>query len=393
MYNPAPRNAEIAPFQVMEIATRARAREAAGANIIHMEIGEPDFPTPAPVLAAAKAFLEQGGVYYTSALGLPKLREGIAGHYRRMCGVDVDPARVIVTAGGSAALMLVNALIVGRDDEILMTDPSYPCNRHFARVLEGRAVTIPTGHETAYQFSATQIEAAWNPRTRGALLASPSNPTGTMVPAGEGARVAHTVLARGGVFISDETYLGLTYGRKVETALGFTKPTDEVYVIGSFSKYFNMTGWRLGWLVAPPHAVRDLEKLAQNLYISPNGVAQHAAIACFTDETYAIADARVQEFDLRRKYLTCALRELGFKIPIDPDGGFFVYADCSAFSRDSAKFCIDLLDATGVAFAPGTDFGTYRANEHVRIAYAVGMEKLKEGVSRLQTYLQSIKNT
>jgi aspartate/methionine/tyrosine aminotransferase len=370
MYNPAPRNAEIAPFQVMEIATRARAREAAGASIIHMEIGEPDFPTPAPVLAAAKAFLEQGGVYYTSALGLPKLREGIAGHYRRMCGVEVDPARVIVTAGGSAALMLVNALMVGRDDEILMTDPS----------------------ETAYQFSATQIEAAWSPRTRGALLASPSNPTGTMVPAGEGARVAHTVLARGGVFISDETYLGLTYGRKVETALGFTKPTDEVYVIGSFSKYFNMTGWRLGWLVAPPHAVRDIEKLAQNLYISPNGVAQHAAIACFADETYAIADARVQEFDLRRKYLTSALRELGFKIPIDPDGGFFVYADCSAFSKDSAKFCIDLLDATGVAFAPGTDFGSYRANEHVRIAYAVGMEKLKEGVSRLQTYLQSIKN-
>jgi aspartate/methionine/tyrosine aminotransferase len=388
MYNPAPRNAEIAPFQVMEIATRARAREAAGASIIHMEIGEPDFPTPAPVLAAAKTFLEQGGVYYTSALGLPKLREGIAGHYRRMCGVEVDPARVIVTAGGSAALLLVNALTVGRDDEILMTDPSYPCNRHFARVLEGRAVTIPTSHETAYQFSAEQIEAAWSPRTRGALLASPSNPTGTMVPAGEGARVAQSVLARGGVFISDETYLGLTYGRKVETALGFTKPSDEAYVIGSFSKY-----WRLGWLVAPPHAVRDIEKLAQNLYISPNGVAQHAALACFTDETYAIADARVQEFDLRRKYLTNALRALGFKIPIDPDGGFFVYADCSAFSKDSAKFCIDVLDATGVAIAPGTDFGTYRANEHVRIAYAVGMEKLKDGVSRLREYLLNARNT
>jgi aspartate/methionine/tyrosine aminotransferase len=389
MYQPALRNTEIAPFQVMEIATRARALEAQGESVIHMEIGEPDFPTPAPVLAAAKAFLDQGGVYYTSALGLPKLREGIAAHYQRMCGVDVDPARIIVTAGGSAALMLVMALVCGRDDEILMTDPSYPCNRHFARVMEGRARTIATGHETAYQFSAAQIDAAWTARTRGALLASPSNPTGTMVPAGEGARIAQTVLARGGVFVSDETYLGLTYGRRVETALAFTQPSDEAYVIGSFSKFFNMTGWRLGWLVAPPHAVRDIEKLAQNLYISPNGVSQHAALACFTDETYAIADARVKEFDLRRQYLTNALREIGFKIPIDPDGGFFVYADCSAFSNDSASFCVDVLQATGVAFSPGTDFGSYRANEHVRIAYAVGMEKLREGVSRLAAYLQS----
>jgi aspartate/methionine/tyrosine aminotransferase len=387
MYTPAPRNAEIAPFQVMEIATRARALEAGGKSVIHMEIGEPDFPTPAPVIAAAKAFLDQGGVYYTSALGIPALRAGIAQHYQRLCGVTVDPSRIIVTAGGSAALLLVNALIVGRDDEILMTDPSYPCNRHFARVLEGRAVTITTGHETAYQFSAAQIDAAWTPRTRGALLASPSNPTGTMVPAGEGARIAATVLARGGVFISDETYLGLTYGRPVETALSFTQPTDEAYVIGSFSKYFNMTGWRLGWLVAPPHAVRDIEKLAQNLYISPSGVAQHAALACFTDETYAIADSRVNEFNLRRRYLTDALRAIGFKIPIDPDGGFFVYADCSAFSKNSAQFCIDVLDATGVAFSPGTDFGNYRAHEHVRIAYAVGMEKLQEGVARLTQFL------
>ncbi len=388
MYTPARRNAEIDPFQVMEIATRARALEAGGKSVIHMEIGEPDFPTPAPVIAAAKAFLDQGGVYYTSALGIPALRAGIARHYQRMCGVEVDPARIIVTAGGSAALMLVNALIVGRDDEILMTDPSYPCNRHFARVLEGRAVTIPTSHETAYQFSAAQIEAAWTSRTRGALLASPSNPTGTMVPAGEGARIAAVVLARGGVFISDETYLGLTYGRKAETALSFTQANDEAYVIGSFSKYFNMTGWRLGWLVAPQHAVRDIEKLAQNLYISPSGVAQHAALACFTDETYAIAEARVAEFDLRRRYLIDALREIGFKIPIEPDGGFFVYADCSAFTNDSAKFCNDLLDATGVAFSPGTDFGRYRANEHVRIAYAVRIEKLKDAVARLTQYLR-----
>jgi aspartate/methionine/tyrosine aminotransferase len=255
-------------------------------------------------------------------------------------------------------------------------------------VLEGRATTIPVGWETAYQFSAQQIAHAWGPRTRGALLASPSNPTGTMVPAGEGERIARAVLDRGGVFISDETYLGLTYGRASETALAFTAPDEEAYVIGSFSKYFNMTGWRLGWVVAPPHAMRDLEKLGQNLYISPNGVAQAAALSCFTDETYAIADARCTEFDLRRRYLTGALRELGFKIPIDPDGGFFVYADCSALTDNSAQFALDVLDATGVAIAPGRDFGTYRANEHVRIAYAVGMEKLTQAVERLSEYLR-----
>jgi aspartate/methionine/tyrosine aminotransferase len=387
MYTIAQRNAEIAPFQVMEIASLARGREAQGASVIHMEIGEPDFPTPQPVLDAAHAFLKTGGVYYTSALGIPALRAGIAAHYRRMCNIEVDPERVIVTAGGSAALMLASALLICRDDEILMTDPSYPCNRHFARVLEGRAVTLPTGHETAYQFSAQQLAQAWTPRTRGALLASPSNPTGTMVPPGAGAEIARTVLDRGGVFISDETYLGLTYGRAHETALASVSAEDEAYVIGSFSKYFNMTGWRLGWMVAPAHAVRDIEKLAQNLYISPNGVAQHAALACFTDETYAIANARVAEFDTRRQYLTQALREIGFRIPIDPDGGFFVYADCSAFSRDSAQFCIDVLNAAGVAFSPGTDFGTYRANEHVRIAYAVSLAKLREGVSRLRQFL------
>lgn len=388
MYRPALRNAEINPFYVMEVAARARALEAQGRRVVHMEIGEPDFPTPEPVLAAAKAFLERGGVYYTSALGIAALREGIAGHYARMCGVTVDPARIVVTAGGSAALMLVMALVCGRDDEILMTDPSYPCNRHFARVLEGRAATIPVGYETAYQFSAEHISAAWGPRTRGALLASPSNPTGTMVPAGEGARIARAVLERGGVFISDETYLGLTYGRPAETALAFTQPHEEAYVIGSFSKYFNMTGWRLGWLVAPSHAVRDIEKLAQNLYISPSAVAQHAALACFTDETYAIADARVREFDLRRRYLTAALRPLGFKIPVEPDGGFFVYADCSALTKDSAQFALDVLEATGVAFSPGTDFGTFRAQEHVRIAYAVGLSKLQEAVARLGEYLR-----
>ena len=281
MYIPALRNAEINPFQVMEIATRARAREAAGASIIHMEIGEPDFPTPAPVLAAAKAFLDEGGVYYTSALGLPALREGIAHHYRRMCGVDVDPARIIVTAGGSAALMLVNALIVGRDVEILMTDPSYPCNRHFARVLEGRAVTIPTSFDAAYQFSAEQIIQAWGPRTRGALLASPSNPTGTMVSQEQidnfMAKVPQNV-----VVVFDEAYY--EFVDNPPDTLKYVREGRNVVVLRTFSKIQGLAGLRVGYGIGPVALMDVLQRTRQPFNI--NAIAQAGALAGLLDEEH-----------------------------------------------------------------------------------------------------------
>lgn len=384
----AARVADIAPFHVMEVQTAARALEAAGRSIVHMEIGEPDFPTPAPVIAAAQAAIAGGDLYYTSALGLPALREAIAGHYRDHYGVQVAPERVIVTAGSSAALLLVMALIVNRDDQILLSDPAYPCNRHFVRVMEGEPVGIPVGPESNYQLTADLIDRHWSPATRGALIATPSNPTGTAVPQDEMRRIAGLVDARGGQLVVDEIYLGLTYGlargERPQSALAFA---DDAFVLSSFSKYFNMTGWRLGWVVAPERHVRDLEKLAQNLYISPASPSQRAALACFTPETLAITEERRRAFEARRDFLVPALRDIGFRIPVMPTGGFFVYADCSPFTDDSERFCREVLAGCGVAFTPGLDFGRHRAAQHVRFAYTIAMDKLEDGVARLRRFL------
>jgi aspartate/methionine/tyrosine aminotransferase len=380
---------EIAPFHVMEVQTAARALEAEGRSVIHMEIGEPDFPTPEPVLAAARDAIATGSIYYTSALGIAELREAIARHYRDRYGVSVGPERIVVTAGSSAALLLTLALLVNRDDALLLADPGYPCNRHFVRTLEGEAVGIPVGPESNYQLTARLIETAWTPRTRGALVASPSNPTGTMVAFDEMARIATAVDALGGALIVDEIYLGLSYIGEPKSALALS---DRLFVISSFSKYFNMTGWRLGWLVAPEQHVRDLEKLAQNLYISPPTVSQRAALACFQAETLAILEARRREFQARRDLLVPALRELGFSIPVMPTGGFFVYADCSRFGMDSERFCVEALAATGVAFTPGIDFGHHRCDAHVRFAYTIGQDKLREGVRRLAAWLPTLRS-
>ncbi len=383
----AARVQDIAPFHVMEVQTAARALEAAGRSIVHLEIGEPDFPTPEPVLAAAHAAIAGGGIYYTSALGLPELRRAIATYYAEHYRVQIAPERIVVTAGSSAALLLTLALLVDRDEQILLADPGYPCNRHFVRTLEGEAVGIPVGPESSYQLSASLIDRHWTPRTRAALIASPSNPTGTTIPWEEMGRIARTVAARGGALIVDEIYLGLSYGGEPKTALGLS---DELFGISSFSKYFNMTGWRLGWLVAPERHVRDIEKLAQNLYIAPSTPAQHAALACFAPETLSILEARRSEFMARRDFLVPALRDLGFGIPVTPTGGFFVYADCSRFGMDSERFALEALHATGVAFTPGIDFGRHRPEAHVRIAYTIARPLLEEGVRRLARWLPTL---
>jgi aspartate/methionine/tyrosine aminotransferase len=380
----AARVAEIEPFHVMEVQTAARALEAAGRNIIHMEIGEPDFPTPQPVLDAAQRAIVTGNIHYTSALGLPELREAIARHYAGHYGVDVAPERVIVTAGSSAALLLVMALIVNRDEQILLADPGYPCNRHFVRVLEGEPVGIPVGPDTRYQLTADLVERRWTPSTRGVLIATPSNPTGTTVPREEMRRIAAAVARLGGRLIVDEIYLGLTYGEAPRSVLDFA---DDAFVISSFSKYFNMTGWRLGWVVAPERHVRDLEKLAQNLYISPATPSQRAALGCFERAAVEIVEQRRSAFQARRDFLVPALRELGFGVPVMPVGGFFVYADCSRFTGDSERFCREVLEGAGVAFTPGIDFGVHRARQHVRLAYTIDQRKLEEGVTRLRDYL------
>jgi len=381
----AARVAEIAPFHVMEVQTAARALEAAGRTVVHMEIGEPDFPTPPLVVAAAQRAIAAGDIYYTSALGMPELRRAIAAHYADHYGVSVAPERIIVTAGSSAALLLVMALLVNRDDRILLSDPGYPCNRHFVRVLEGAPVGIPVGPDSNYQLTADLIERNWTPATRGALIASPSNPTGTVVPFDEMRRIADAMTDRGGELIVDEIYLGLTYGARPRSVLEFA---HDAFVVSSFSKYFNMTGWRLGWLVAPERHVRDLEKLAQNLYISPATPSQRAALACFEPATLALLEERRHAFEARRDFLVPALRELGFGVPVMPTGGFFVYADCSAFGKGSEQFCRDVLAGCGVAITPGLDFGQHHADRHVRFAYTIDQAKLEDGVARLARFLR-----
>lgn len=380
----ARRMGAIRPFQVMELLARARALEAEGRSIVHMEIGEPDFDTPAPVAAAARRVLEGGSVPYTPAAGLPALREAIAGWYRRCYGVEVAPSRVLVTPGASGALLLAAGVLLDPGDRVLMADPSYPCNRNFVRFVGAESVGVPVGPESAYQLSPALIDAHWNGAVRAVMLASPSNPTGTVIAPETLQAIAAQVEPRGARLIVDEIYHGLTYGHEAGTALAVS---SEAFVINSFSKYFGMTGWRLGWLVCPEGYGREAEKLAQNLFISAPTLSQHAALAAFTPECVEILEARRREFEGRRDFLVPALRSLGFDIPLVPQGAFYVYAGCGRLTSDSFRFCFDLLERAGVAVTPGVDFGEHRAREHVRFAYTNSLERLEEGIERLRRFL------
>jgi aspartate/methionine/tyrosine aminotransferase len=375
---------EIEPFHVMELLKMAAALEQAGRSVIHMGIGEPDFPAAQPVLDAAAKAIAGGTMRYTHAVGLTALREAIAAHYQQRFGVDVAAERIVITAGASGALLLACAALVERDAEVLMPDPSYPCNRHFITAFNGRPVLIPSGPADRFQLSAAMVAANWRDQTRGVLLASPSNPTGTSMTRDQLAQTIAAVRERGGFSLVDEIYQGLTYDDQPFTALSLD---DDVVVINSFSKYFNMTGWRLGWLVVPPALIPEIEKLAQNFYICPSSMAQHAALACFTPEALAIAEQRRQEMRRRRDYLVPALQGLGFDIPVPPDGAFYVYADCSRLTDDAMQFCRDVLEHSGVALTPGVDFGEVGAKRFIRVSYATSMPKLEEAISRLAAYL------
>ncbi len=375
---------EIEPFHVMEVLKRAAELEKAGRSVIPMCIGEPDFPPPQPVLDAAQAALASGAAMrYTAAIGLPALRAAISDHYRDAFGVDVPASRIVVTAGASAALLLACAALVEPDAEVLMPDPSYPCNRHFVSAFNGKPVLITSGPAERFQLSAAMVDAHWTARTRGVLLASPSNPTGTSILPDELARLLSVVRRHRGFALVDEIYQGISYGHAPQTALS---QGEDVIVINSFSKYFNMTGWRLGWLVVPPAMMPAIEKLAQNFFICASSLAQHAALACFEPDTLAIAEARRQEFQRRRDYLIPELQALGLQIPVLPDGAFYVYADCSALAADSDALARDVLDKTGVVLTPGLDFGSAAAHRFLRISYATSMENLIEAVARLRAY-------
>ena len=376
----ARRAAEIQPFEVMDVLSRAHALERAGRRVVHMEIGEPDFTAPQPVVEAGVRALRDGRTAYTATLGLPELRELIAAHYQSKFGVPVDAARVVVTAGASGGLLTVTALYVDAGDEVLVPDPGYPGYRHFVRAFEGRARALPVSARENFQPTLAMVRDAWGPRTKGLLLGSPSNPTGTLIAKPELTAIAAFIAQKGGVLLVDEIYQGLSYGLAPWTALGLP---GEVVIINSFSKYFCMTGWRLGWVVLPPAAVRGFEKLAQHLFISAPSAAQYAACAAFTPESTKVLEERRREFARRRDFLLPVLKEAGLGVPAEPHGAFYVYADCR---RDAREFCLSLLEKEAVAATPGLDFGANGTDHYVRFAYTRAMADLEEAAVRIKRF-------
>ena len=385
MYRPAHRLADISPFHVVELFTRAHQLQAEGRDIIHMEVGEPDFPTPQPILDAAVNAVNEGKTRYTQSLGLPELREAIAEFYGTKYGLTVAASRIVVTNGASGALNLAFACLADPASEWLLTDPGYPCNRNIIRTYEGRAIGIPVDASSNFQPTPEQLAQHWGPNTAGLLVATPANPTGTLLNLREIEALANFVRQRDGHFIVDEIYHGLTYDAG-ETPSACAAG-DDIWVINSFSKYFQMTGWRLGWMVVPENYVRDIEKLAQNLVLCPSTPAQYAALAAFDPETIAILEERRAEFHRRRDFLSKALSQLGFVITAQPQGAFYLYCDCSKLCADSFTFARDLLEKTGVAATPGLDFGSNQPEKHIRFAYTTKISRLEEAVARLARYL------
>ena len=374
----------IVPFYVMDLLARAKQLEAQGRSVIHMEVGEPDFVTAEPVIEAGKNALAAGHTGYTAATGIPELRQAISDHYARLFSLNIDPARIIVTPGSSGALQLVMSVLIDPGQQVLMTDPGYPCNKNFVELVSGVPVGLPVDAESNYQLSSSHIGDNWNNNTRAVMVATPSNPTGTLVEREEMLRIHETVKARGGQLIVDEIYQGLVYGKSGYSALELA---DDIFVINSFSKYFGMTGWRLGWVVAPEAYVESLDTLAQNLFLSCASISQYAALQAFSPQCLEILEQRRQEFERRRDYLLPALLDVGFEVPVIPQGAFYLYANSSRLTDDSFKFAYDLLEDQGVAITPGKDFGFHRPEHHVRFAYTNSIENMAEGVRRIKEFL------
>lgn len=380
---------EIEPFHVMALLARAKELEAQGKDIIHMEIGEPDFPTPQPIVDAGIDAIKNGDVHYTPALGLPTLREAIAQFYKTRYAVNISSKRIAITPGASGALMLALGVILQEGDEVLLADPGYPCNKNFVRFLSGKTRSIPVDASSSYQLTLKHLQDNWAEKTRVVMVASPSNPTGTLIPQDELAKMAKFVKEKGGYLIVDEIYHGLIYEGEADTALNNKHDgiDENIIVINSFSKYFNMTGWRLGWLVAPDNLTVNMDKLAQNIFLAAPTPAQYAALSAFKAETIKILELHKDEFLQRRNFLLPKLKKLGFKIETEPQGAFYIYANCEKFTNDSYQFAYDMLENIGIAITPGKDFGVNKANTFVRFAYTTSIERLEEAINRLTRYL------
>ncbi|HKI61345.1 MAG TPA: aminotransferase class I/II-fold pyridoxal phosphate-dependent enzyme [Mariprofundaceae bacterium] len=373
---------QIEPFRVMQLLERAKALEAAGRHIIHMEIGEPDFPTPAPVIEAARAHLETGDNFYTPSTGEPKLQAALSDWYRQEYGVAVAPERILITPGTSGAFSLIYAALLEAGESVLLSDPGYPCQRNFIRLAGGEPINIPVGPESRYHLSAELIRRHWQRGTRAAVLINPSNPTGTLIEPDAMADVAVTCRESGGYLISDEIYHGLTYGVQARCALEFDA---QAIVVNGFSKRWAMTGWRIGWLLVPDELIDACRRVMQNIFIAAPTLSQHAALAAL--DCSKEVEAMRLAYDERRRYLLDALPALGFDIVIEPQGAFYIYANVKKITANARDFCWDLLEQAGVAVTPGEDFGSYLSDEHVRFSYATGMDDIREGVRRLKAYL------
>jgi len=371
---------QIEPFRVMQLLERARQLEAEGRHIIHMEIGEPDFPTPAPVLEAARQRLETGQNFYTPSTGAPELQRALSDWYAKNHGLHINPDRIVITPGTSGAFSLIYAVLLEAGESVLLSDPGYPCQRNFIRLAGGEPVNIPVGPETRYHLSTELLDKHWREDTRAAVVINPSNPTGTLIDDAELADIAAACARRGGWLISDEIYHGLTYGAKPPCALQCADP-EHTIVVNGFSKRWAMTGWRIGWAIMPESLLDAARRVMQNIFIAAPTLSQYAAIAALGAEREV--DAMRKAYDERRRYLLDALPSLGFDIVVEPQGAFYIYADVRRLTDDSRAFCWDMLEKAGVAITPGEDFGIHRSAQHVRFSYATGLNELREGVRRI----------
>ncbi len=384
---PAKRMVEIQPFHVMELLARAKELEASGRQIIHMEVGEPDFPTPQRVVEAGKQALDSGHTKYTPALGLTEARQAVSGFYLRRYGVTVPWQRIAITPGASGALQLALGVTINPGEQVLLADPGYPCNRNYVRLFEGGTRSVPVDERSAFQLNLDLIRQHWTDDVAAVLIATPSNPTGTLVAPDELERIHRFCTERNVILLVDEIYRDLVYDAERYSAVAL--PGD-VFVINSFSKYFGMTGWRIGWMVVPERYMRSVDVLAQNLFLSTSAPAQHAAVVALSAALEPELEERREAFRERRDFLVQALRDRGFGVGVQPEGAFYVYADCSAFTDDSYRFCQRLLEEAGVAATPGIDFGEHRANQFVRFAYTTPVDNIREGMRRLDDFLRGL---
>ena len=376
----AKRTEDISSFIVMDVLEKACEMEAGGQDVIHLEVGEPDFDTPACIKAAACRAMEEGYTHYCHSLGLPELRQAISDYYGRTYDVSVDPDNVVITPGTSPAMLLLFAALLEPGDEVIISDPHYACYPNFIKFVQGRVVTVPVYEEDGFQYRPEAIEAKITERTRAIFVNSPSNPTGNLLAADR----MQAISELGPAIVSDEIYHGLVYEGREKSILEFT---DRAFVLNGFSKLFAMTGFRLGYLIAPPEFIRPIQKMVQNFFISANAMVQMAGIAALTDPAAEADTVRMKTiYDERRRFMIRRLRELGFGITVEPTGAFYVFANAKHLSVDSYRLAFDILEKARVGVTPGIDFGP-NAEGYLRFSYANSLENIAEGMDRLERYL------